>query len=129
MSFDAILTQGLFKVLNNLGCLSYMFGRIEMAISYLEESLDLQGRIAEQSLYIGSRFSCHNGTLNATITKGNLGLLALATGDPSMSITAFEASLRVSKRTVWIASCHSTFSNVSETAVHAVRTGPTTLAA
>lgn len=58
--------------------------------------MDLQSRIAEQSLYVGSRFSCHNGTLNATITKGNLGLLALATGDPSMGITAFEAALRVS---------------------------------
>ena len=84
------------QVLNNLGCLFYLRGSLDTAVTYFEESLDLQSRIAEQSLYVGSRFSCHNGTLNATITKGNLGLLALATGDPSMSITAFEAALRVS---------------------------------
>jgi Tetratricopeptide repeat len=84
------------QVLNNLGCLFYLRGSLDTAVTYFEESLDLQSRIAEQSLYVGSRFSCHNGSLNATITKGNLGLLALATGDPSMSITAFEAALRVS---------------------------------
>lgn len=85
------------QVLNNIGCLWYLSGRVELAIAYFEESLDLQSRIAEQSLYVGSRYSCHNGTLNATITKGNLGLIALATGDSSMSITALEASLRVSQ--------------------------------
>jgi len=72
-----------------------MCGRTDVAIVYLEESLDELNQLSDHSLYAGSKFSGHNGALNATITKVNLGLISLATGDATMSIAAFEAALRV----------------------------------
>lgn len=86
----------LAEVLNNLGCLVYMQGEVEKANDLMEKSLDVQTYISEQSLYTGSKFSCHSSALNGSVTKANVGLIALVTKDASMSITALEVAFRVS---------------------------------
>ena len=50
----------LAEILNNLGCLSYMSGQPEGAMRF-EESLEAQSLAAKNSLYAGSKFSCHSG--------------------------------------------------------------------
>lgn len=86
----------LAEILNNLGCLMYMCGQTENAMKHLEEALDIQSFVAGQSLYAGSKFACHNISLNQSISKANIGLITLVTKDVSMSLEAFEAAIRVS---------------------------------
>jgi len=81
-------------ILNNLGCLAHMCGQTERAMELLEESLDAQNYAADKSLYAGSRFSCHTAALTLTITKANMGLIALLNQDVSLSIAAFEAAIK-----------------------------------
>jgi tetratricopeptide (TPR) repeat protein len=85
----------LAEILNNLGCLSYMCGKVEEAKILFTESLETQTMVSEHSLYSGSRFSCQTASLNGSITKGNIGFLALVSRNLPVSITAFEFAVKV----------------------------------
>jgi Flp pilus assembly protein TadD len=49
------------EILNNLGCLSYMGGRPDKAARLFQESLQAQATAVDDSLYTGTKFSCHSG--------------------------------------------------------------------
>jgi len=107
------------EILNNIACLSYMRGQTEKAMELLEQSMDAQNFASDKSLYAGSRFSGHTASLNSSVTKANMGVVGLVTQDLSVSITALEASLRVSPDVyvpllVEIASCASSFFCISD---------------
>lgn len=83
------------EILNNLGCLAYLNGQTTAALEYFEESLETQSFAAEHSLYVGSKFSSHQGSLNASITRGNIGFVALVSRNISDCLSSFESSLKV----------------------------------
>lgn len=86
----------LAEILNNLGCLSYIGGKVDRASMYFNESLSAHAKVTSKSMYLGSRFSSHTAILNASITKANLGFLQLVTQNPSGSVGILEDALRVS---------------------------------
>lgn len=86
----------LAEILNNLGCLSYIGGKVDRAAMYFNESLSVHTKVTSKSMYLGSRFSSHTAILNASITKANLGFLLLVTQKPAESVSKLEESLRVS---------------------------------
>jgi tetratricopeptide (TPR) repeat protein len=49
------------EILNNLGCLSYMGGKPGKAMRLFQESLQAQEIASDDSLYTGTKFSCHSG--------------------------------------------------------------------
>jgi len=59
------------------------------------ESLDVQLAVLNSTLYGGSKFSVHSTTLSVSITRGNIGFLALVLKDVSSGILALESALRV----------------------------------
>lgn len=84
------------ETLNNLGCLYFRAGEAKAAISCFQESLELQMAISEDSLYVGSKFSCHSSAMSVAIVRANLGFLAVASKDLSRARIAMESSLKVS---------------------------------
>lgn len=84
------------EILNNLGCLSYMCGQPTKAMRLFRESLDVQLAVLNSSLYGGADHATHSATLNASITRGNIGFLALVLKDVPNGIHALESALRVS---------------------------------
>lgn len=82
------------EILNNLGCLSYMSGQPTKAMKLFRESLDVQLAVLNSTLYGGSKFSAHSATLSISITRGNIGFLALVLKDVSSGILALESALR-----------------------------------
>jgi len=86
----------LAEILNNLGCLSYMCGQPTKAMKLFRESLDVQLAVVNSTLYGGSRYATHTATLNISVTRGNIGFLALVLKDVSSGILALESALRVS---------------------------------
>jgi hypothetical protein len=84
------------EVLNNLGCLCFMCGEMEAAAQLFRESNEYLSVIAEKSLYTGSKYSCHAVSLNLSITKANIGLLALGTSSVSNSVKELESAVKVS---------------------------------
>lgn len=82
------------EILNNLGCLSYMCGQPTKAMKLFRESLDVQLAVLNSTLYGGSKYSSHTATLNLTVTRGNIGFLALVLRDVSSGILALEAALK-----------------------------------
>jgi len=87
----------LAELLNNVACLSYMCGQNGRAMELFEEALDEHSFVADKSLYVGSRFSGHTASLNVSVTKANIGIIALVTQDLSTSIAALETALKVSE--------------------------------
>ena len=85
------------EILNNLGCLSYMCGQPSKAMKLFREALDVQLAVLNSTLYGGSKYSAHSATLNISITRGNIGFLALVLKDVSSGIVALESALRVSR--------------------------------
>lgn len=85
----------LAEILNNLGCLSYMGGELEKAMLFFREAVKIQSIASENSLYIGSKFSSQAVSLNATITKANIGFLLLVLRDIAESVIMFESALHV----------------------------------
>ena len=83
------------EILNNLGCLSYMCGQPTKAMKLFRESLDVQLAVLNSTLYGGSKYSAHSATLGISITRGNIGFLALVLKDVSSGILALESALRV----------------------------------
>ena len=83
------------EILNNLGCLSYMCGQPTKAMRLFRESLDVQLALLNSSLYGGGKYSTHSATLNASITRGNIGFLALVLKDVTNGIHELESALRV----------------------------------
>jgi tetratricopeptide (TPR) repeat protein len=88
----------LAEILNNLGCLSYIGGKVDRAALYFDESLALHAKVTSKSMYLGSRYSSHAAVLNASITKANLGFLLLVTQKPTLSVGMLEVALRVRTR-------------------------------
>jgi hypothetical protein len=84
----------LAEILNNLGCLSYQTGKADRALELFDESLQIQRIAADHSLYVGSKLSCHQETINMSVTKANIGLLHLAIKDASQCIDLFESAIR-----------------------------------
>ncbi|CAB9499805.1 repeat-containing protein [Seminavis robusta] len=82
------------EILNNLGCLSYMCGQPSKAMKLFREALDVQLAVLNSTLYGGSMYSAHSATLNISITRGNIGFLALVLKDVSSGIVALESALR-----------------------------------
>ena len=87
----------LAEILNNLGCLFYVAGQREQAMKSFLESLEVHSEAAEFSLYAGSRFSCHSGSINMSVTKANIGFLALAERDIPLSISSLELAMKVGR--------------------------------
>lgn len=78
------------EILNNLACLAYLAGRPEKALELLKESWNVSGVALDHSLYAGARFSCHSSTLNMSVTRGNIGFLAILGKDIPAALEAFE---------------------------------------
>lgn len=51
--------------------------------------------ISEDSLYLGSKFSCHASSLNIAVVRANLGFLSLVSRDLSTARLAFESAVKV----------------------------------
>lgn len=81
------------ELLNNLGCLAFLAGRPEKALELFNESFRSQGVALDHSLYAGARFSCHSSTVNMSVTRSNIGFLALLTRDIPKALEAFEYSV------------------------------------
>lgn len=87
------------EILNSLGCLSYMGGEIEQAMTCFQESLKTQTKASDFSMYVGSKFSCQSATLNMSITTANIGFLSLTFyRDIPESVNCFETAAKVSSR-------------------------------
>jgi tetratricopeptide (TPR) repeat protein len=84
------------EILNNLGCLSYMSGEIGNALQLFRESIEVQTVGSENSLYLGSKFACHSASLNLSVSKANIGFIALATRNITVSVTELESAMQVS---------------------------------
>jgi len=59
------------------------------------ESIEVQSVASDFSLYAGSKFACHSGSLNMSITKANIGFLALAERDIPLSFSSLESAMKV----------------------------------
>lgn len=84
------------EVLNNLGCLCFMCGEMVTASQLFSDSIGVFSAAADNSLYVGSKYSCHAVSLNISIVRGNIGLLALGSGNLSNSVQEFESAAKVS---------------------------------
>lgn len=78
------------EILNNLACLAFIAGRPEKALDLFKEAWNSQSVALDHSLYAGARFSCHSSTLNMSITRGNIGFLAILGRDIPAALQAFE---------------------------------------
>ena len=78
------------EILNNLACLAFLAGRPEKALELFKESWNSQTIALDHSLYAGARFSCHSSTLNMSVTRGNIGFLAILGKDIPAALQAFE---------------------------------------
>lgn len=78
------------EILNNLACLAYLAGRPEKSLELFKESWKAQSVALDHSLYAGARFSCHSSTLNISVTRGNIGFLAILGRDIPAALEAFE---------------------------------------
>lgn len=85
----------LAECLNNIGCLSYRNGNIELAEAQFTEALECQAIVAQNSLYAGSKYSSHAASINVSVTEGNLGFLGLSKKDYDASVTLFEFAVHV----------------------------------
>ena len=85
----------LAEIVNNLGCLSYMCGEMKNAIEYFHESYQLLTELLHQSTYVGLKFSCQTLSLNLSVCRANMGLVALANHNIPNSIMDFEAAAQV----------------------------------
>jgi hypothetical protein len=81
---------------NNLGCTSYISGQVDKALFHYEEALRAQEIALSQSIYDEGNSATCITSLNNSITKGNLGFLALVKRDVPRSVQFLESSLRVS---------------------------------
>lgn len=86
----------LAEILNNLGCLSYLGGKVDRSLLYFQKALETHELVASRSMYAGSKFACQTAALNMSVTKANIGFLSLVTRDVPQSIVLFEAAARVS---------------------------------
>eukprot|EP00977_Amphora_coffeiformis_P022341 scaffold10827_cov161-Amphora_coffeaeformis.AAC.2 len=78
------------EILNNLACLAFLAGRPEKALELFKESWNVSRVALDHSLYAGARFSCHSSTLNMSVTRGNIGFLAIMGKDIPAALEAFE---------------------------------------
>lgn len=85
----------LAEILNNLGCLSYLGGKLERGLLYFQRALEIHELVSTRSMYAGSKFACQTAALNMSVTKANIGFLSLVTRDIPQSILLFEAAARV----------------------------------
>ena len=85
----------LAEILNNLGCLAYLGGKIDRATLYFRESLMIQNVVSEQSIYLGSKFCGLSATLNSSVTKANIAFLSLVLRNLEESVALFESAFRV----------------------------------
>lgn len=83
------------EVLNNLGCLSFMCGQSEAAMTMFKECLDIQTSVLKQSLYSAPKFAGQSTSLNISVTRGNIGYVQMLTKKAELAIVEFEASLMV----------------------------------
>ena len=83
------------EILNNIACLSFMCGEIGTATELFQQCLELLFAISDHASYIGSKYSCHTVTLNISICKANLALLALGGGDVDSCIKGLESAMKV----------------------------------
>jgi len=81
------------EILNNLGCLAHMCGRLGAANSLFRESMDVQFSVMNQSLYVSSAAVGQSISLNISITRANIGFVRLVTSDFSVAVTALENAL------------------------------------
>jgi hypothetical protein len=75
-----------------------MCGQVDKALHCFEESLKAQDILVKQSIYDDYNYSTNISVLNNSITKGNLGFLALVKRDIPRSLSFLESSLKVSAR-------------------------------
>jgi len=86
----------LAEILNTMGCLSFEFGQIKEAKDFFQKSLTVQEIVSEKSLYAGSKFSCQSAALNMSITRANIGFIALTEKNVSLCVESLELAVRVS---------------------------------
>lgn len=84
------------EVLNNLGCLSFMCGQTDAAMTMFKECLDIQSTVLKRSLYGGPRWSGQSTSLSISVTRGNIGYIKMLSKSADVAIVEFEASLMVS---------------------------------
>jgi tetratricopeptide (TPR) repeat protein len=82
------------EILNNLACLCYTCGEPMEAFDLFSESLEIPLAVAEDSLYLGSKFSCHSSSLNSAMVRANLGFLSLISRDLSTARLALESAVK-----------------------------------
>ena len=82
------------EILNNLACISYMCNFHTKPTALLRESLEMQLSVSDDSLYCGSKFSCHSSALNISVTKANIGFLALVSRDTPKAIPLLQSAFR-----------------------------------
>jgi tetratricopeptide (TPR) repeat protein len=83
------------EILNNLGCLSYMGGEIERAMSYLRQSMKVLTKAEGLALYSDSRFDSYSTILALSIAKSNIAFLSLTFyRDVTDSVAMFESAVK-----------------------------------
>ena len=85
----------LAEIINNIACLSYICDEPKHVLPLLQESLEIQMEISNHSLYIGSKFASQTSALNMTVTKANMGFLALVSRNIPQAVEFFEAAAKV----------------------------------
>lgn len=81
------------ELLNNLACLAFLTtGETVDAMNLFRESLEVQLAISEDSVYLGSKFSCQSSALNISVIRANLGFLSLVSRDFPTAKLALESA-------------------------------------
>ena len=94
------------EALNNLGVIWHLSGKTEKAIKLFHEAIKTHIVVNESSLYTGTKFSGHTASLNQSVSKANVGYIALLSKRIPASIQSFEFSLR--EQQVLLRDAHST---------------------
>lgn len=83
------------EILNNLGCLSYMGGEIERALSFFRQSMKVLTKAEGLALYTDSKFDGCSTMLALSIAKSNIAFLSLTFyRDVTESIALFESVVK-----------------------------------
>lgn len=83
------------EILNNLGCLSYMGGEIERAMSFFRQSMNVLSKAERLALYSDSKFDSHSTMLGLSIVKTNIAFLSLTFyRDVTESVAMFESVIK-----------------------------------
>jgi hypothetical protein len=83
------------EILNNIACLAFMCGEMRTTAERLQQCRALLNVLAGNSLYIGSKYSCHTISLNKSICEANLALLAFGERDIPACVQGLESAMKV----------------------------------